>query len=491
MYVRISVYQFLKSSQTTLKSRCEFNNLFKQMDRDRFRIERRHMIVRPPLGSLGMDTWKQRYSKHGIECDSLFLVRLNKDFSYIWGFQLDLNLRLNLSFTKFFIKDVFTHCELGKMLLYNDFPTGIEDFRLCGRRHAFTHYSSSSSFFLEIQYKDTDPVEIYYVFSVFAKNIVSNVPRMSTLETKHPTNVHDVYSYIIHLLNGTLSTFRIYAEKKLRICIKAKSEEGISYVFIDSPIITLSSSLYSKINYSVICSSTFQLLFQIFNKISEHYIGSDYNDYNLATYSDLNFTTINAHYKTIKIDDMNKGLKFNLPGPLFPNTTKSRVIHFRTTRQIQVNLTLFSVKYEGMETSDCRYGGMSIFDHKTRILDICRNYGKHTSWRDIYSTYSKLTIVIYSYFPYSNISTNILVSTTKCKPVRIHLCHFDHKDATVFNYTLCKYWLKRPAPKSNIKIKININRRKIIVEAKKDKCGIIQLSTDFIDTFCPFFVFSI
>ena len=169
MYVRISVYQFLKSSQTTLKSRCEFNNLFKQMDRDRFRIERRHMIVRPPLGSLGMDTWKQRYSKHRIECDSLFLVRLNKDFSYIWGFQLDLNLRLNLSFTKFFIKDVFTHCELGKMLLYNDFPTGIEDFRLCGRRHAFTHYSSSSSFFLEIQYKDTDPVEIYYVFSVFAK----------------------------------------------------------------------------------------------------------------------------------------------------------------------------------------------------------------------------------------------------------------------------------------------------------------------------------
>ena len=165
-------------------------------------------------------------------------------------------------------------------------------------------------------------MEIYYVFSVFGKNIVSSVSRMSTLEAKHPINVHHVYTHIINLLNGTLSTFRIYAEKKLRICIKAKSGEGISYVFIDGHIITLSSSLYSKINYSVICSSTFQLLFQIFNKTSEHYIGSDYNDYNLATYSDLNFTTINADYKTIKIDDMNKGLKLNLPGPLFPNTIK-------------------------------------------------------------------------------------------------------------------------------------------------------------------------
>ena len=71
-------------------------------------------------------------------------------------------------------------------------------------------------------------------------------PESSTLEAKDPINVHDVYTYIIHLLNGTLSTFRIYAEKKLRICIKAKLGEGISYVFIDSPIITLSSSLYSK-----------------------------------------------------------------------------------------------------------------------------------------------------------------------------------------------------------------------------------------------------
>ena len=107
MYVEISVYQFVKSSKTIQKSRCESHNMFKRMDRDRFRIERRHMIVRPPLGSLAMDTWKQRYSKHRIECDSLFLIRLNKDFSYTWGFRLDSNLRLNLSFTKFFYQRRF------------------------------------------------------------------------------------------------------------------------------------------------------------------------------------------------------------------------------------------------------------------------------------------------------------------------------------------------------------------------------------------------
>ena len=242
-----------------------------------------------------MDTWKQSYSEHRIECDRMF--GKNDDLSYTWVFQLDANLRLNLSFSNFFIKDIFTRCEFGKMLLYNAFPTGIADFTLCGRRPKFIHYSSSSSVFLEIRYKDTYPVEIHYSFSVFAKNIVSSVSTRSTLEAKYQINVQELHTHIIHLLNGTLSTFRIYAKKTLQICVKAKSGDRISNVFIDCPIITFSPYLHFKVNSSVICSSTFQLVFQIFTKTSDNYIGSNEH---------LNYKTQNADFKTIKINHMNE-----------------------------------------------------------------------------------------------------------------------------------------------------------------------------------------
>ena len=283
------------------------------------------------------------------------------------------------------------------------------------------------------------------------------------------------------MLNSTLFTFRIYAKKTLRICVKAKSQDRISYIFIDSPIITFSPSSHFKKNSSVICSSTFQLVIQIFTKTSENYIGSNEN---------LNYETQNADFKTIKINHMNEHLKFNLPSALFPNTTKSSVLQFRTATQIRVNVTLFSVKYEGIETSDCRYGGISIFDNNTQILDICRNYGTHTSLRSVYSTYSMLAIVIYRYFPHSNISTNFLVSATKCKPIRINPCYLHHKIPIILNHIWCKHRMETIDQQLSIRIEINHNKDEILVKSssQEGKCGILQLSTDYIRTSCPLFL---
>ena len=154
-------------------------------------------MVRSPLGSLAMDTWNDHYSKHKINCTWADFFNIPDRRLYAVLFQLDSNLRLNLTFSTFFIKDIFTFCGWGMMHLQDILPTSTESFIMCGKHPEFTHYSSSSSVLLEIQYEITLPVEIYFLFSVFAKNIVSRMQRRSVI----PITNQEIKSYdILHML---------------------------------------------------------------------------------------------------------------------------------------------------------------------------------------------------------------------------------------------------------------------------------------------------
>ena len=191
-YAKQYVYHFLKSVKNVLENTCE-RNIFQHMNTR----NHKNMMVRPPLGRLAMDTWNDHYTKHRINCAWTDFFDLPGQRSYAWLFQLDSNLRLNLSFLTFFIKDVFTYCGWGMMHLRDILPTGTESFILCGKHPEFTHYSSSSSVLLEIQYEITLPVEIYVLFSVFAKNIVSRMQRRSVI----PITNQEIKSYdILHML---------------------------------------------------------------------------------------------------------------------------------------------------------------------------------------------------------------------------------------------------------------------------------------------------
>ena len=475
-YVQQYVYHFLKSATKILESKCE-SNTFKLITTG----NHPNMIVRPPLGSLAMDTWKDPYSKYRIDCTDFFYPASHYLFSYAWAFQLDSNLHLNLSFSTFFVKDFFTHCGRGKMILQDISPTTVESFALCGKRPNFTHYSSSSFIYLEIKYEIALPVEIYFLFAVFAKNIVSSVHRLSIIPlTYQLIKSDDIFAYLMHVLNGILSTFRIHTSKTHKICLWTNLHNNNTYIFIDGPIVTASKSYILKLNYNRTCSSTFQLILQIFSTKSE-----DYFAFNFAPSFYLSYDTFKGDFKTIQVDETIGKWKFTFPGLLFANTSNIHILQFKTIREIQINLTLLFVKYEGMETSDCRYGGISIFDQNIHILDICSNYGIHKPPRNIYSTYSHLSIVLYNYFPHSSISSTILVSTTKCKAVRIYLCeHARLPSEDTFDDNKC--WQERIAPKSNINVEIShYKSNDILATIQAGKCGILQASTDFIDTFCP------
>ena len=129
------------------------------------------------------------------------------------------------------------------------------------------------------------------------------------------------------------------------------------------------------------------------------------------------------------------------------------------------------------------YGGISIFDQNIQILDICSNYGKHRQSRNIYSTYSRITLV--TYIVTSRIAIFLQLSmypTTKCEAIRIHLCEYQRLPG--FNDYQCR--LGKISPKSNINVEvIHYKGAYILATVEAGKCGILQLGTDFIDTFCP------
>ena len=308
---------------------------------------------------------------------------------------------------------------------------------------------------------------------MFAKNIVSRMQRRSIIPiTNKGIKSYDIIAHVMRALNGILSTFRIHTNKTHKICLWANLQYNHIYIFIDGPIMTASKSSILNVKYNSTCSSTFQLLLQIFTMTIENCVRSFH----------LSYDTFNANFETVKFHDRRDTWKATLPGLLFFNTSNFHIIQFQSPRQIQLNLTLLFVNYEGIETSDCTYGGLSIFDQNIQILDICSNYGKHRPSRNIYSTYSKVTLVMYNYFPHSNISTTIYVSTTKCEAIRIHLCEYQRLPG--FNDYQCR--LGKISPKSNINVEISHYKGAyILATVQAGKCGILQLSTDFIDTFCP------
>ena len=470
------IYHFLKSAKQLLKSKCERSSFF-----DTLRRQDWYMIVRPPLGSLGMDTWKDSYSKHRIHCTWTYFQAVyyhNDQRSYTWFFQLDSDLRLNLTFSTFYIKDFFTYCGWQKMILRDILPTSIKRFSLCGRHPVFIFYSSSTFVSVQIKYDIILPVDIYLLFAVFARNIVSTMHRKSIIPvTNQFVKSDDIFVHVIHGQNELLSTFRIHTRKTHKICVWVNFQQNITYILINGATVTALKPFILHINNNFTCSSTFQLVIQIFTIIGSNYLASHFYT---SLHSHLSYETFSADFKTIKFDHRDN---WKLIFPVFFLSNKSNIyiLQFKSPQQIQLNLTVLSVRYEGIETSDCRYGGITIFDQNIHILDICSNYGTYRPSRNIYSTFSNLAIVMYSYFPYSNISTTILVSTTKCKAIRIHLCEYAR--LPVFGDGQC--WREKITPKSNINAVISHLKYHISATVEAGKCGILQLSTDFVDTFCP------
>ena len=163
-----------------------------------------------------------------------------------------------------------------------------------------------------------------------------------------------------------------------------------------------------------------------------------------------------------------------------------------------LNLTLTSIFFNGDSSHDCRYGGISIYDDKHPLLDICENYGteniitpnNHSNYyhmempsrpsRNIYS--SNLILVSYTYHPFTSLNFSIRISSTFCEPVQLHLCkflHFKDKWFSIKKETFLKWLDSQSLTK---KLQLEFKKHGFFYFVPLGKCIIIHSANDYLAT---------
>ena len=94
-------------------------------------------------------------------------------------------------------------------------------------------------------------------------------------------------------------------------------------------------------------------------------------------------------------------------------------------------MTIHQIKYTGRNHSSCGYAGITVYNinengtfHKIPTMCYINNYQDY-EYRNIYTQYPSMLLVLYSYKKYSNISLNVSLSTSYCKPKPIHICELE------------------------------------------------------------------
>ena len=124
-----------------------------------------------------------------------------------------------------------------------------------------------------------------------------------------------------------------------------------------------------------------------------------------------NYTTYFIQRKTIVHNTNSRCTK---------NTTVLCAFEFNVTKGLFVNVTILFLKYTGPNVGYCKYGGLSVYISTDSVIQevllMCDTL--HTL-NSIISTSESMFLILYSYFPYSEIKITLEVKPTQCKGVHV------------------------------------------------------------------------
>ena len=183
-----------------------------------------------------------------------------------------------------------------------------------------------------------------------------------------------------------------------------------------------------------------------------------------------------------------------IPEPLCSSVNGSSFCPFRfeAAAGYHINFTLLRITFKGFTATDCRYGGLSVYEEEEHILDICEEYG--TKWRyygyrefsysrpsrSIYSSSYSLIVAVYIFASSGAIVAEVKLSSTSCQPVYINVCELTY---------FCEWFAKRPTFCLNWLSKqffasyfhITIKRKLYYVFLRSERCIIVMIASDWLN----------
>ena len=346
---------------------------------------------------------------YNIEWDvDMNMCKENIDYHFVhkWMFNLEKNLRLNITFVYFSIYIFDTKsCDIGHVSIVNN---NTKKFKYCGTYSFLKYYSNYSKVDIHLSIRKYVLLEIDSIFSIVDKESAV------TVKTFHQGNNKFLWLWrIIFPLSLTeMRRYHVQVSKLKYIKLILQPSSCNLLQAYDGPG-SLSNPLLprSKNRQLIIVSNSFQV--SLF--VNMLYGCSD----------NIGITFLSVYHIVLK----NHSLNLHVPYFIFNSQDcyyKDRLIYlnqFQTPRNVTANITIVNITHNFERNFHCQYGGVSFFENrKEEISTECLSHYGAYSYRNIYPQSSQFIILLYSYLNYGKIHFSLEISFTHCRAVRINFC---------------------------------------------------------------------
>ncbi len=261
-------------------------------------------------------------------------------------------------------------------------------------------------------------------YSVVDLGYMHNIPLKNQPDIDKKPSIATKLVWALHFTQDRLllKVFLVQTLKYKALIFKAAISDKTSLELYDGPGIKSKNfrfeALQNKLQYISFETSTFQGVLYAYN----HKISLSYTSQLNRQANQSSLLLIPYNHSEIIIFDSHK----------IRQEDTILICHIQTVVAHRVKLSNLDINYTGEYNSDtCSYAGLAAYEDEYETITICLkpelNYQSSRNkdlfvFSNIYSKHMTITLVFYHYGKYGNLSVEMTLSTTSCRPALINVC---------------------------------------------------------------------
>ena len=384
-------------------------------------------------------------------------VRASVKFKFIWIFNINTLLSLNVTFTE--INFPFYYCN-NHVAVYNvkNLATKI---KYCSKYHNIVFMLSYKDIAVEIMVDARSYMQynVAGLFSIVDRNIMYSLPYQNTTDFK--VQFEQVFlikntTKLIFLIIKVMIGYGIKLKKYLKHLNKIDIYDGPGIL---SPILPHKNHLYKTSTHHCTVNMLMMLI----------------NSHSLINYSS----------QQLKRSEILHHVPDNIYLPNAKCKSNICIHEIKVNKGYKVNVTLKEMNITGFQSEKCLFGGMSatetIQNEFKEYVTLCTE--NNLPHRRYYSTTSSLKLILYWYKPYSNISVSLGITSTTCKAVQIAPSDF----CPCFKTPPCNEYFKKITRYTHVSLNHGYYDR-IEYSISHNECIVFQLRVKDNPSFCQIYI---
>ena len=332
-----------------------------------------------------------------------------RNISYQLHFNLNLKLRLNVTFLVLQLQGSISNCAYDKLEVISLKVTGSQ-YKYCGYHEHFNLYPEFNYFMISITLYLGKSFQLDSTYSVTDKHLIFN---------PHDNTKMGHLNYCVYTVGGRqyVTSFMIRTIKFFRVRLMINKSNIENYVVYDGPHYRF-SILKAKGDNNTLVASTFQCYLQ-FLLNSDIYGQNNY---------DFHYSNAPNNKKFFKKIDTVSQIFITMPDTNCLSNFCIQVLQH--TRGFSFNLSVINVFVHSHETSSCIFQGLYLGEGVYYNFDlndeICSEIQppSQSSIPNFYTRGSSLWMGLYWYEGYTSITTRVSVTVTSCKAVYLNICKY-------------------------------------------------------------------